>query len=291
MPAPRITLDEAECLDALKTFVLTCVPDVASVDVYRARPAAVPSKWGLSVVLTPTTPLPIFASPMGEESTAAQRQRVRVVFKKAVAGTWALRLFGEDAVVGAGGNATTANLRDGFLAEVADLGLPLTTASVPAGNAAWSAFEVTADVAGASMGAQLTVPAGGQATLEVVDDNASIASYNWGTWTIRLVVRDVDNAGGTGGSRVGPYVEMLRLRMQAQSVPLTAGLAYPYQRDLLQEANLCWRQTLGPFSADVVEGNVWHRGMALDFVFDVSSALVVDVPSLDTMVLQGAALA
>lgn len=286
MGATAITLDEAACLNALKAFVLAAMPEVAAVDVYRARPPAAPSKWGLSVVLTPTTPLPVFASPMGEESKGAQRQRVRVTIKTGAAGAWSLALLGEVAPFTAPADATTTQVRDGLVAAIADAGLPVTTANVAAGGTGWAAFDILADVAGASMGVVLTVPAGGFATLAVVDDNIRQAAYNWGTWTIRAVVRDVGSAGLTGEtSKAGAYAEALRLWMQAQSVPVTNGLAYPCRRDLLNAANLSWRQTLGPFNADVVDGAVWHRGVALDFVFDVSSALLFDVPSMDVQVV------
>ena len=289
MPAPAITLDEAACLDALRTFVVACVPEAAAVDVYRARPAASPGKWGLSVVLNPTTPLPVFQSPMGEESQGLQRQRVRVAVKTAAVGMWRLRVLGEEAVHEALLGATPATVVDGLLAALDLLGLPITVydLTLPA-----IGFEVRADVAGASMGVLLTIPAGAGATATMVDDNIRAAVYNWGTWTIRAVVRDVASAGEMGApSRAGSYAEMLRLRMQAQSVPVTAGLAYPYQRDLLAAANLRWRQTLGPFDAPVVDGGVWHRGVALDFAFDVSSALLVDVPSLDVAVVSAPVLA
>lgn len=289
MPAPTITLDEAACLDALKGFVLAAVPDVAAVDVYRARPPAAPSKWGLSVVLNPVTPLPIFESPMGEESTSAQRQRVRVTVKAAGAGMWSLGLLGEVAPYMAPADANRDDIRDGLADAVVGLGLPLTVSNAVADKPGWSALDVRGDVAGISLATVLSVPAGGLGSLTVVDDNRRQAVYNWGAWTIRVVIRDVGNASASGEtSKAGAYAEMLRLRMQAQSVAVTDGLAYPYQRDLLQAANLSWRRTLGPFNADVQDGGVWHRGVALDFVFDVSSALLMDVPSLDTMVVSGA---
>lgn len=285
MPAPAITLDEAACLDALKTFVLAAIPEVATVDVYRARPPASPSKWGLSVVLNPTTPLPVFASPMGEESTGLQRQRVRVDIRTAAPGAWSLGLLGEVAAFMAPGNATPSLVREELMAAIDALGLPVNTAVAPGQGAA---FDILGDVAGVSMGVTLTVPAGGLATLTMVDDNRRTATYNWGTWTIRAVIRDVGSAQAGGQtSKAGAYAEMLRLRMQAQSVPVTAGEAFPYQRDLLAAANLRWRQTLGPLNADVQDGLVWHRGVALDFVFDVSSALLIDVPSLDLAVVSG----
>jgi hypothetical protein len=286
VPIPAITLNEAACLDALRTFVLAVVPDLAAVDVYRARPAASPGKWGLSVVLVPTTPLPVFESPMGEESRAAQRQRVRVTLKTTAAGAWSLAFLGGMATYTAPVGLTTAQLRTALRDAVADEGLPVTTADAVAGAPTWAAFDIRGNTAGASLGLTLSVPAGGVATLAVVDDNIRQATYNWGRWTIRAVVRDVGSAEATGvPSRAGAYAEMLRLRLQAQSVSATAGLAYPYQRDLLRAANLSWVQTLGPFTSDVVDGGVWHRGVALDFVFDVSSALAFDVPSLDAVVV------
>lgn len=292
MASPSITLDEAACLDALKAFVAACVPEVATVDVYRARPSAVPGKWGLSVVLTPTTPLPVFQSPMGEESTGTQRQRVRVAVRTAAAGVWSVALLGVSAPgYAAGPGDSAASIRDGLRAAVDTIGAPASTLQAPAVAGA-PAFDVLADVAGASMGLVFSVPVGGTGVVQVIDDNLRTASYNWGSWTIRVVVRDVSTAGSTGEtSRVGPYVEMLRLRMQAQSVAVVPGSAYPYERDRLQQANLCWRRTLGPFDASVVEGGVWHRGAAIDFVFDVSSALLFDVPSLDAVVVTSPTLA
>lgn len=292
MPAPAITLDEAACLDALRAFVLACVPEVAAVDVYRSRPPAAPGKWGLSVVLTPTTPLPVFDSSMGEESKGKQRQRVRVTVKAAAAGEWGLLVLDEPTYYAADLGEATAQVRTGLRAALDVAGLAITTFDAPNGGSGWASFDVLADAAGASMGVVLSVPAGGLGALTVVDDNIRQATYNWGTWTIRVTVRDTGSTSATGEpSKAATYVEMLRLRMQAQSVPVTNGTAYPYQRDLLAAANLRWCQTLGPFNADTQEGGVWHRGVAVDFRFDVSSALLHDVPSADTLVVTAPVLA
>ena len=79
MPSTALLFDEAAALDALREFVRTAVPEVPEVDVYRWRPAAVPGKWGLHVLISPVNPMPIFAdSYSGEESTGKQRQRIRV---------------------------------------------------------------------------------------------------------------------------------------------------------------------------------------------------------------------
>jgi hypothetical protein len=287
MPSPALLFDEAAALDALREFVRTAVPEVPEIDVYRWRPSAVTSKWGLQVLLSPVNPMPIFAdSYSGEESTGKQVQRIRVTITSAAAGAWALRVLGESAPYVAGMGATVADIRTGLRLAVNALGLATTTVDVaaPAGQAA---FDIVANVAGVSLGVRFTaIPAGGATTVAVVDDNLRRAVYNWGTWTIRVTVRDIPSAGGSTVSMVGTYIERLRLYMQGSSIPVVNGLAYPFVRDRLQGTparRLAWRKTLGPFEASVTENGVWSRGAALDFVFDVPSALLHDIPSLDTV--------
>ena len=281
MGAPTLYFDEAAALDALRQFVTSVVP-LAAVDVYRARPSAVPGKYTLSVVLAPVTPVAVYQSRTGEEVDGLQAQKWLVTVQVAAAGDWTLTVLGEQAApYAAGGVDSTADIAAGLLAGVDGLGLDVTTAAVP-GNPA--AFTVTADTAGVSLGVMASlVPAGGVVTLQVVDDNVRRAVVNWGIWTVRVVVRDVDPAGGAGLPQVGPTAEKLRLSMQASSIPVTNGFAYPYLRDRLQAARLSWRRTLGPFNADVVDNGVWARGCALDFEFDVPPVLLHDVPSLDTI--------
>jgi len=279
--APTLYFDEHAAMDALRQFVASVIP-VAPVDASRARPSAVPAKYLLSVTLAPTTPLAVLQSYTGEEVDGTQAQVWRVTVLAAAAGNWALTVLGEQtAPYVAGGGDTPAMVRDGLRAGVDALALDVTTADDPVVPAA---LTITGDVAGASLGVLASlVPAGGQVRLEVVDDNVRRAVVNWGVWTIRCIVRDVDSAGGPTKSVVGPYAERLRLSMQASSIPVTSGLAYPYLRDRLNEAKLRWRRTLGPFNADSQVDGVWSRGIALDFEFDVPPVLLHDVPSLDTV--------
>ena len=283
MGTPTLLFDEDAGLDALRQFVRAVLPQVASVDVYRARPSVVPGKWALSVVLAPVTPLPVLLSRTGEEVDGLQQQAWLVTATAAAAGNWALSVLGEVAApFVAGPGATPAEVRDGLLTGVQALGLPVTAAASGA-----TGLSIVGDVAGVSLAVKAAqVPAGGALTLQVVDDNLRRAVVNWGTWTVRAVVRDVDPAGGTAAPQVGPLAEVLRLSMQASSVPVTNGLAYPYLRDRLQAARMSWRRTLGPFNADAQDGGVWVRGCALDFEFDVPCVLLHDVPSLDAIGLR-----
>jgi hypothetical protein len=283
--APTLYFDEHAAMDALRQFVGAVVP-VAAVDAYRARPPASPARYLLSVVMAPTTPLPVLQSYNGEESDGAQAQVWRVTVLAVAAGNWALTVLGEQAApYAAGGGDTPADVRDGLRAGVDALGLDVTTADDPQVAAA---FTVTGDVAGASLGVLASlVPPGGQVRLEVVGDNVRRAVANWGVWTVRVVVRDVDSAGGPRTSNVGPYAEKLRLSMQATSIPVTMGLAYPYLRDRLNEAHLRWRRTLGPFNADATVDGIQTRGVALDFELDVPCVLLHDVPSLDAVSIGG----
>ena len=299
MGAPQILFDESAALTALQQFITTAIPEVPQVDVYRARPTAAPGKWGLSVLIVPTTPLPVLQSYMGDQSTGKQQQLVRFVFAASAAGAWRVRVLGQQtAAYVAGGGETNAQVRDGVAAALALLGLPVTATNTAANllPTGYAGLDVLADVAGASMLAAFTaVPAGGAGSVVVVDDNLRRASYNWGIWVVRCVVRDLPDAGGGRPSMVGPYTERLRLFMQAAaSIPVVNGSAFPYLQDrmggvarvstLPPGAALNWRQTLGPFNADVqVNGGLWMRGAALDFEFDTTSALYYDVPSLDTV--------
>lgn len=292
MGAPTLIFNEAAALDALRQFIVAAIPEVPDAAVYRWRPSAVPGKWGLSVVLSPVTMLPVFASPMGEESTGVQRQLIRLVVLTAATGEWRANVLDEVAAYTAGGGDDAVDIRDGVAAALALLGLPVTATNtapgvLPAGQAG---LDILADVAGVSMLARfISVPAGGVGGYTVVDDNLRTAVYNWPTWTVRCVVREIPPAQGSAPGMLGTYLERLRLTMQGQSVPVVNGSAYPYVRDRMGGAastgtvgaNLNWRQTLGPFDASTVEGATWVRAGALDFQFDTVSALLHDVPSLD----------
>jgi hypothetical protein len=295
--APTILFDEFAALTALQQCITTAIPEVPQVDVYRARPSAAPSRWGLSVLLVPTTPLPVLTSYMGDQSTGTQQQLARFVFTTPAAGAWQARVLGQtSAAYVAGGGDTTTQIRNGVSAALALLGLPVTLTNTTAGvlGPGQAGLDVLADVAGASMlPAVSVVPAGGAASTVIVDDNLRRASFNWGLWTIRCIVRDVAPAGGTRPCMVGPYTERLRLFMQAgASIPVVNGSAFPYVQDRMGGASqvntlpagaaMNWRQTMGPFVADVNDNNTWLRGMALDLQFDTSSALYYDVPSLDS---------
>ena len=115
MGAPTLLFNEAAALGALQQFILTAVPEVPQVDVYRARPSAVPGRWGLSVLIVPTTPLPVLQSYMGEQSTAAQQQLARFVFATSAAGAWRVRVLGQQtAAYVAGIGETTTYLLDDY---------------------------------------------------------------------------------------------------------------------------------------------------------------------------------
>ena len=197
-----------------------------------------------------------------------------------------MRVLGETASYTTNPPATAADIHDELRLSVNGLGVAVTTktATTPTKQ---TTFDILGDNAGASLGVRFTaIPLGGATTVAVIDDNLRRAVYNWGTWTIRVIVRDIPAAGGTRPSMVGAYVERLRLYMQGSSIPVVNGLAYPFVRDRLQGTpaqRLAWRKTLGPFEASVTDNGAWSRGAALDFVFDVPSALLHDIPSLDTV--------
>lgn len=290
MPAAALLFDEFAALDALRAFVRRAVPEVPAVDVYRAQQSAVPGKWGLSVVLAPVNPLPLLSSPMGDDSTVAQQQRVTMAVETAAPGLWRLRVLGEFADYTAGALDDAEAIRDGLSTALALLGLPVSVANTDA-LPGQSALSVLANVAGVSMTTDVTAPAGGAASVTMVDDCLRRTAYNWGVWTVRCIVRDIPNAGGVARSMVGPYCDRLRFTMQGgASIPITAGLAYPYVRDVLEAAaspgsgaSLRWRQTLGPFDTTTTTNGVQSRGAALDFVFDATVGMSYDVPSLDVM--------
>jgi hypothetical protein len=256
--------------------------------VYRAQPAASPGKYGGtgSIVMLPLTPIPEARSPMGAESTAVQVQRWRVRVTTAAAGAWTVTVLGQTtAPFVAGGGDTAADISTGLKAAVDALGVAVTT-SVPAGVAA--AFDITADVAGVSLGVSVAAPEGGAYALTVEDDNLRRAVYNWGLWRCRLLFRDTPSA-STGRYTAASLAERVRLWLQATSLPVTNGLAYPYRRDNLQAApaRLSWRQTFPALWTSEVEGQTWVRVVALDVEFETPVCMTHDVPSLDAMGLAG----
>ena len=294
MPPPFILWDESAALDQLAAFVRAACPEVAPVDVYRARPAATPAKFGGSpvVVLLPLTPIPEDRGPFGEQSDSAQVQVWQVTITAAGdPGAWIATILGQQAApYAAGGGDTPTDIAVGVRAAVDGMGVAVTTAAAVPANPA--AFRVVGDVAGTSLGVSLAVPTGGAFTLEVVDDNIRRAVWNLGLWRVRVICRDVPSAQAVPASGyrylAATLAERIRRWLQATSLPATNGLAYPYRRDQLQAtpARLSWRQTSAPISLDEVDGGAWTRVVALDVEFEVPVAMTHDVPSLDAISLQ-----
>ena len=280
-------------MDALKAFLVRVCPGVDPRNIYRDFPAASPSPFpGPSIVISPVQGgPPTYTSPMGEESIWKQRQRVQLLIQQAAVGSWSVHLLGQTATYVAGNGDTAASIRDGLRAAIDALGLPVTTSSLTVQNA--PAVQILADVASVSMTVnQLEVgdiPPGGQSTILMIDDSLRRASYNWGIWTVRLVFRDAPPAGpGLPGAQIvaSKLAERVRGSLQGQfKLPVTNGLAYPYQSDLLEQApaRISWRRTLGPVSFPELENGVWMRVVALDTEWDVPCGLVADIPSLDAI--------
>jgi hypothetical protein len=289
MPADTLLWDEDACLDAIKVFVVAaCKGAVKSGDVYRWRPSAVPATTTRpSILLAPVNELPVLSSPMGEESDTAQRQRWAIEVDTAAEGEWVIGALGQTAApFVAGALDTPATIRDGLVAALDALALALATSSAGAAG-----MGILGDVAGVSLGVTLTPPDGGAVTIDIVDDNIRRAVYNWGIYTVRLLIRDTPSAERTpaaGRRSVALGIAgRVRLYFQSSSLPVVNGSAYPYRSDLLALANarLSWRQTHAPRSFSEQDAGGWTRGVMLDVDFDVPCALLHDVPSLDAIAL------
>lgn len=284
MGAPAVLWDEAACLDQLRALLVAACPGVPVRDIYRGQPPASPGKFGGaggSIVILPLTPVPEALSVLGAESTAAQVQRWRVRVVTAAAGAWSVDVLGESAPFAAGGGDSAADIRTGLRAAVDALTLAVTT-SVPATPSA--AFDLAANVAGVSLGVSVTAPVGGAYALTVEDDNRRRLTQNWGIWRVRLKFRDVPDAAGS--STAASNADRVRWYLQASSVPVTNGLAYPYQRDNLLAApgHLSWLRTGDPLPAPAEQENgVWVRVVAYDVDFQVPVGMTYDVPSLDAL--------
>lgn len=291
MGAPSVLWSEEAALDQIEAFLTAACPEVRRGDIYRAQPSAVPGVFGRSIVILPLTPVPEYGSPFGGESDEAQRQRWSVAVTTAAAGEWTVTLLGQTtAPFVAGPGDTPADVVAGLQAAVDALALPVTTQALAPPPAA---FGILGDVAGVSLGVSVSGPPGGAATTAVVDDNVRRAVYNWGVYRVRLLFRDVPSAQAVPAPGVR-YVstilaERVRLWLQASSLPVTNGLAYPYRRDQLQAApaRLSWMQTEGPLSLSVQENTSWVRVVALDVSFQTPVCMTHDVPSLDAVGLAG----
>jgi len=280
-------------MNAVKALLVTCCkPEVDERFIYRGNPSAVPSKSNGPVI----TIVPLDGGPpqelsyMGEESIALQAQKVQVLITAAAVGIWTLTILGQDAIYDAQGGDTLADIRDGLKLAVDALALPVTTANVQVVNA--PGFTILADDEGvsllASFGDPPDIPVGGQAQVSVLDDVIRKTNYNWGVWTVRVTFRDTPSAEAGPSNRILASQLASRFRNYLRAggtLPVTQGLAYPYQWDLLQEApaRLSWMNTLGPFSLPELEGGVWTRGVALDVVFQTPTGISFDVPSLDVV--------
>lgn len=289
MGAPQVLWNEDAAYDQLRAFLVAACPDVPPVNIYRARPAAVPgAAQQPAIVIDPLTPAPAYLSPFGCETDSAQQQVWQVQVTTAAAGAWTMTVLGQTtAPFVAGGGDTPADIAAGLRAAVDALGAAVTTAAVASPPPA--AFTITGDDAGASIGVTVTAPEGGVYALAVVDDNIRRAVWNWGVWRVRLLFRDVPSSQALP-ARSPRYLsavlaERVRLWLQSSSLPATNGLAFPYRRDQLQAAPayLSWFSTSAPVQVDLVENGAWCRTVALDVDFQTPVALTHDVPSLDAM--------
>lgn len=290
MGAPAVLWDEDAAYNQLRALLVAACPEVAPRNVYRARPSAVPGEFGQGpqIVIDPLTPAPEYVSPFGCESNGTQQQQWQVTVTTAAVGAWTVTVLGSTtAPFVAGGGDTPATIAAGIMAAVDALALAVTTAAVappPPG-----AFTITGDTAGASLGVSVAAPAGGAYSLAVIDDNIRRAVWNWGVWRVRLLFRDVPSAQAVP-ARTPRYLsavlcERVRLWLQASSLPVTNGSAYPYRRDNLQAApaRLSWLQSGIPVMLDVLENGAWVRTVALDVDFQTPVCLTHDVPSLDAI--------
>jgi hypothetical protein len=291
MGAPLVLWNEADAMDQIRAFLVAACPEVPPSDIYRAQPSAVPGVFGKAVVVLPLTPVPEYMSPFGGESDSPQRQRWSVAVTTAAAGVWTVTLLGvTTAPFVAGPGDSPAVIVAGLQAAVDALGLPVTTQALAASTAA---FGVLGDEAGASLGLTVQGPPGGAAATTVVDDNVRRAVYNQGVYRVRLIFRDVTSAQAVPASPpryvAATLAERVRLWLQATSLPVTNGLAYPYRRDQLQAApaRLSWLETQGPIYAPVQENGAWVRVVALDVSFQTPCCMTHDVPSLDAIGLSG----
>lgn len=288
MGAPSYLWSETAALNQIAAFVRAACPEVPERDIFRAQPGASPGKFGPTVVIFPLTTVPEYASPFGAESDSPQRQRWQVQVTTAAVGAWSVTLLGQTtAPYVAGGGDTPATIAVGLQAAADALALPVTTSAMappPPG-----AFQVLADVAGVSLGVSVQAPAGGAASLAVVDDNIRRAVWNWGVYRVRLFFRDVPSAQAvpTNGPRyvAAELADRVRLWLQASSLPATNGLAYPYRRDQLQAApaRLSWLRTGDPATVSEVEGQTWVRVVSYDVEFQTPVGMTHDVPSLDAL--------
>lgn len=289
MAAPQVIWDESRAYGQLKALLVAALPEVDSRDIYRGRPAASPSKYGpTSVVILPLTPAPEYTSLQGATDDSAQQQRWSVQVTTAAAGSWGVSVLGAAGAYVAGGGDSAADIAAGLKAAVDGLGVAVTT-QVLATPAA--AFGILGDTAGVSLGVTVTPADGGARVLRVVDDNIVRCVYNWGIWRVRLIFRctpsTVNQAADPGIYDAARYMERVRLWLQASSLPVTNGEAYPYYRDQLQAApaRLSWLSTNTPIVIEegATAGGTFVRACAIDVAFQTPVGLVHDVPSLDAI--------
>jgi hypothetical protein len=289
MGAPAVLWDENAAYNQLRAFLVAACPDVLPENVYRARPSAVPGDFARpSIVIDPLTPAPEYMSAFGSESDSAQQQQWKVTITTAAVGAWTVTLLGETtAPFVAGGGDDAADIAVGLRAAVDALALAVTTAAVAAPPP--GVFTITGGTAGVSLGVSVAAPVGGASALVVVDDNIRRATWNWGVWRVRLLFRDVPSAARvpTPAPRYvsATLCERVRMWLQASSLPVTNGSAYPYRRDNLQAgpARLSWLASGIPIQLDVQENGAWVRTVALDVDFQTPVAMTYDVPSLDSV--------
>ncbi len=287
MGAPIILWNEESALDQIAALIIAACPEVQARDIYRAQPSAAPGVFGRSIVILPLTPIPEELSAFPTESDAAQAQKWQVAVTTAAAGAWTVTVLGTTtAPFVAGGGDSPAVIAAGLRAAVDALALDVTTAAVAPPPAA---FTITGDTAGDSLGVTVSAPVGGAYALTVLDDNIRRASYNWGVYRVRLMFRDVPSAQQVPASGVryvaNTCAEKTRRWLQATSLPVTNGLAYPYRWDQLQAAPayLSWAKTDTLPALSVQENGAWVRVVALDVTFQTPVCMTYDVPSLDAV--------
>lgn len=280
MGVARLIFDKQEAITGLKEWVeFVLAAHYSASEIRRGRRNA-PSSSQRGVTVIPTTTVPVKEAWTDVVVESLQANLVHVQVVAAAAGLYRLRVLGQNADYVAGGGDDATAIRDGLRAAVDALALAVTTADVGG-----SSFSILGDTAGQWLGvAPVSTPVADALAVTVVDDVKRRASGSLGRWTLRIIIDDIRPA--MGNSSVQDAADLVRNYLDAASVPVVNGSAVIYTDDYLAQVGLVYLSAGDPIVADY-QGDggpapVWRERAMIDVVFNVTTGLAFDIPTIET---------
>ena len=283
MGVAALVFNEEEAIRGLKSWVDLVLASLYDAKQIRRGRRNAPASSQRQVTILPLKQVSDRYGFTNMRSDDAQRNLVQVGIDLASAGNYEIEVLGQSAAFVAGGGDDAEAIRDGLRDAVSALGLAVTVADVGA-----DAFTVQGNVAGVWLGLSvLDEPAEDSIGLAVIDDTARVTSSNIGEWPVRITIDDVISSAAGARSKIGAAANLVMETLKTPGVPVVQGSAVSYAGDLLAAQGLAFLDVIGTASLDYSTGaagaTVWHQRCAIDVVFNTTTGLAFDQPTIESL--------